>query len=338
MKRWVLTRTGSAFEPAVTEVETPAAGAGEVAVRVRACSLNYRDLLIARGESGLKGVEGRTPLSDGAGEVLEVGAGVSRVRPGDRVAGIFFRDWVEGPFDLRYHDTALGGTLPGMLSEVAVLPEHALVPVPNHLTFEQAACLPCAGVTAWRALVTCGRLQRGQTVLCLGTGGVSILGLQLAVAHGARVLITSSSDAKLERARALGASGTINYRSHEQWEREVWRLTEKRGVDHVLEVGGPATLDRSVKSTGAEGHIALIGVLTGFGPPSGSLFPLVSRNGRLSGIYVGSGADFRALNAFLETHRIAPVVDRVFGPDEVAEAYRYLASGAHVGKVVIRVQ
>ncbi len=336
MRRYVLRSSGEGFRPVAEDAPAPAAGRGDVVVRVRACALNFRDLIIARGQSGLKNLDGLVPLSDGAGEVEAVGEDVTGFRPGDRVVNIFFRDWVGGPFDLRYHETALGGALAGMLAERVVLPAHALALVPAHLSLEQAACLPCAGVTAWRGLVTRGGLRAGQTVLCLGTGGVSIFGLQIAQAFGARVIITSSSDAKLERARRLGAWATVNYREVDDWEREVWRLTDKRGVDHVLEVGGPGTLERSIRCAAPEAHVALIGVLTGFGPPQGSLFPLVSRNATMDGIYVGSRADLIALSDEFAKHTVAPVVDRVFDFAAVPEAYEYLGSGAHFGKVVVR--
>ncbi len=309
--------------------------AGEVHVRIRAVSLNFRDLINLEKQRPGNLPPPLIPCSDGAGEVVAVGDGVSRFHVGDRVAGIFFRDWIAGRFDLRHHQSALGGSIHGMLAEEVALPEHALVAVPQHLSYEEAATLPCAAVTAWQALFTRGDLQRGDTVLALGAGGVSIFALQLAHAAGARVIITSSSDNKLTRARALGAAETVNYCSTPDWDKEVWRMTEKRGVDHVMEVGGPGTLGKSMNSVAAGGQIALIGVLTGFAAPEASLFPITARNVRLDGIYVGSRADFEALNAFLTTHRIHPIIDRVFSFAEASAAFDYLRSGAHFGKVVI---
>jgi NADPH:quinone reductase-like Zn-dependent oxidoreductase len=335
MKAYQLKADGTAYRLELVERPAAAPGSGEVQVRVRATSLNYRDLVNLKNLAGRK-VEGITPVSDGAGEVTAVGAGVSRFKPGDRVAASFFQKWLGGRFDLSFHQSDLGGALHGMLAEEVVLHEDGLVRIPDHLSFEEAACLPCAGVTAWYSLVTRGRFQKGDAVLTLGTGGVSIFALQFAVALGGSVIITSSSDEKLARARVLGAAHTINYKTTPDWEKEVWKLTNKRGVDHVIEVGGPGTLGKSMNSVAAGGHIALIGVLTGFGAPQASLFPLLARNVTLNGIYVGSRADFETMNAFLTEKQIHPVIDRVFGFAEAAEAYRYLDSGSHFGKVVIR--
>jgi NADPH:quinone reductase-like Zn-dependent oxidoreductase len=309
---------------------------GEVRVRVRAVSLNYRDLIALRNLAGRK-VSGVVPLSDGAGEVVELGEGVTRFEVGQKVAGCFFQGWIDGPFQMAYHKADLGGTLDGMLAEEVILNEQGLVRVPDSLSFEEAACLPCAGLTAWTALTSRGRLKPGDTVLVLGTGGVSIFALQFATALGAEVIVTSSSDEKLERARAMGASHTINYKTTPAWDAEVWRLTEKRGVDHVVEVGGPGTLEKSINSLKAGGQVALIGVLTGFGPTSASLFPLTARNARMEGIYVGPRVDFESLIAHLVETRTKPVIDRTFAFEQADEAFRHLESGRHFGKVVIRV-
>jgi NADPH:quinone reductase-like Zn-dependent oxidoreductase len=327
--------SGDAFALALEAADRPALGPGQVRVGVRATSLNYRDLIHLRKKSG-RDVEGIIPLSDGAGEVVETGPAASRFRRGDRVTACFFQSWLGGRFGLEHHKQDLGGSVSGMLAEEVVLHEDGLVPIPAHLTYEEAACLPCAGVTAWYALTTRGGLRPGETVLALGTGGVSVFALQFATALGASVIVTSSSDAKLERARGLGAGQTINYRMTPAWDKEVWRLTERRGVDHVIEVGGPGTLEKSMACVAGGGHIALIGVLTGFGPPTASLFPLLARNVRLDGIYVGSRADFEAMNAFLAEKTIRPVIDRVFAFDEATEAFSYLESGSHFGKIVIR--
>ena len=312
------------------EVETPEPNFGEVAIRVRAASLNYRDLILAANPD----VENVVPLSDGAGEIIAVGQGITGWEIGDRVCVNFFRDWQSGRFDAKYHEGALGGAIDGMLSEIVVFPAHSLVQMPDAYSFEEAATLPCAGLTAW-----CG-LRRGgfvadDSVLLQGTGGVSIWGLQIVVASGGNAIITSSSDEKLERTRQMGAVETINYKTTPDWDREVWRLTGKHGVDHVLEVGGPDTLGRSLASVGAGGHIAQIGVLTGFDAPDVSLFPLVSKNATMSGIYVGDVASFQRFVRFLNATHVKPIIDRVFGFDESRAAYDYMKSGAHFGKVVI---
>ena len=321
----------------VADAEMPKPQAGQVLVRVKACSLNYRDLLMLAGQSGSGGGGSVVPLSDGAGEVAAVGEGVTQFAVGDQVAGCFFSEWESGGFAMRYHKAALGGSTDGMLSEYLVLPESGVVAMPSHLNFEEAACLPCAAVTAWHALFVRGGLSEGEIVLALGTGGVSIFALQLATAAGARVIVTSSSNEKLEHAKSMGAWQTINYREHEDWDGEVWRLTEKHGADHVVEVGGPGTLGRSMKSVAAGGNIALIGVLTGKGASDDSLFPLVTKNADLNAIYVGSREMFSDLNRFMETHDIRPVIDRSFAFEEVPQAYGHLRSGAHFGKVVVRV-
>jgi NADPH:quinone reductase-like Zn-dependent oxidoreductase len=336
MQAYQFTRDGDGYRLGRVERPEPTPGPGRVAVRVRAASLNYRDLIHLRNKAG-RDVAGRVPLSDGAGEVVAVGPGVTRVRVGDRVAGCFFQTWLAGRFDMAYHGQALGGTADGVLAEVADLSADGVVPVPPHLSDEEAACLPCAALTAWYALLVRGGLRAGDTVLALGTGGVSVFALQFAANLGCRVIVTSSSDAKLARARDLGAADTINYRTTPDWEKEVHRLTHKRGVDHVVEVGGAGTLAKSLASVAAGGHVALIGVLTGFGPPADSLFPLVGRNATLSGIYVGPRDEFERMNAFLAGTKLRPVIDRTFPFDAADEAFRYLESGSHFGKVVIRV-
>ena len=337
MKAWTIQTHGSLDGLTPVEQPQPEPATGEVLVRVRAVSLNFRDLITLERQQPGNLPPPLVPCSDGAGEVAAVGAGITRCKVGDRVAGAFFRDWLNGPFELRYHGAAGGGSIHGWLREFVALPEHALVPIPEHLSFEEAATLPCAAVTAWQALFTRGDVRVGHTVLALGTGGVSIFALQLARTVGARVIVTSSSDAKLERAKELGAWATINYKTTPEWDKEVWRLTEKRGVDHVVEVGGPGTLGKSMNSVAAGGQIALIGVLTGFGAPDASLFPLVARNARLDGIYVGSRADFEALNNFLTEHRMKPVIDRVFPFARAREAFTCLKSANHFGKIVISV-
>ncbi|NNE92821.1 MAG: NAD(P)-dependent alcohol dehydrogenase [Verrucomicrobiales bacterium] len=323
-----------------TDAEAPDdPGPDEVRVRMRACSLNYRDILMKSGASASGGDDPVIPLSDGAGEIEAVGSEVAGFETGDQVALTFFQDWKGGPFDMKYHKAARGGSCDGVLAETVCVPAHSVVKIPAHLDFAGAACLPCAAVTAWQGLFErgSGPVTAGQTVLCLGTGGVSIVALQLAKAAGARVIVTSSSDEKLERAQELGADETINYKTTPDWDKAVFELTEKRGVDHVIEVGGPGTLEKSMNSVAAGGRISLIGVLTGFDPPEASLFPLVTRAVDLVGIYVGSRAMFERMNAFLAEHQIQPVIDREFEFEDAAAAYEYLESGSHFGKVVIRV-
>lgn len=314
------------------EIDAPRPGFGQVAIRVHAASLNYRDLLLA----GNPKIENVVPLSDGAGEIIELGEGVTGWKIGDKVCVNFFRDWQSGRFQARYHDAALGGTVGGMLSEIVVFPAHSLVEIPDFYSFEEAATLPCAALTAWCGLRR-GGFVAGESVLLQGTGGVSIWGLQIALASGGTAIITSSSDEKLARAVEMGAAHAINYKTTPDWEKEVWKLTGKRGVDHVLEVGGPNTLGKSLASVSHSGHIALIGVLSGFAAPDTSIFPLASKNATISGIYVGDCASFEALVRFLNATRIRPLIDRVFPFGEARLAYETMKSGAHFGKIVISI-
>jgi len=335
-RQYQLQRSGDA--PAVLKlVEAPVRQPGnhEILVRVRAVSLNRRDVYVKLGHYPGPKPATLVPLSDGAGEVIATGSGVTRVRPGDRVAAIFFQQWLEGRPRPEYMASALGGGIDGMLSQYVTLNENGVVKLPASLSWEEAATLPCAGVTAWNALVTRGRTQPGDFVLLLGTGGVSITGLQLAHALGARPIVTSSSNEKLARARELGAFSAINYRDSPDWEQAVRAATGGAGVQQALEVGGKGTLPKTLACLGAGGHVALIGGLSSFGGeiPSGQL---MGNNATASGIYVGSRADFEALLAFLEKHPIHPAIDQVFDFEKAAAAYDYLDSGALFGKVVIR--
>jgi NADPH:quinone reductase-like Zn-dependent oxidoreductase len=302
---------------------------------MRAWSLNFRDLSVARGAYGGPPPAGRIPLSDGVGVVRETGAGVTRVKPGERVAGIFMQGWIAGGITAEVAATALGGAIDGMLAEQVVLSEQGVVKVPEHLTDEEAACLPCAAVTAWNALVREGRIKSGDTVVCLGTGGVSLLALQFAKLHGARVILTSSSDEKLEVARRLGADELINYRSQPDWEKAVVALTGGRGADLVVEVGGSGTFDKSVAAVRFGGTVALIGVLTGVGGTVNTA-AILRRHVRIQGIYVGSREMFEEMNRAIALHQLRPVIGRSFPFEQARAAYDYLASGAHTGKVVIR--
>jgi NADPH:quinone reductase-like Zn-dependent oxidoreductase len=317
------------------DLPSPAPGQGEVLVRVRAVSLNYRDLLVIKGSYSRNLPLPMVPCSDGAGEVAAVGPGVTGFKPGDRVAGCFFSGWNSGPLTEAAGKTALGGAVDGMLVEEKVLPAEGLVAIPGHLSFEQAATLPCAGVTAWNALVESGGVRPGETVLVQGTGGVSLFALQFARMAGAGVIATSSRDDKLQRARDLGAMAGINYKTTPEWGNAVRALAGGSGVDHVVEVGGAGTLGQSLKAVKVGGHVALIGVLSGVG--EANLTPILMKNVRVQGIYVGSRAMFEAMNRAIDAHRLQPVVDRVFPFDQARQAYAHLESGGHFGKVVIRV-
>lgn len=314
-----------------------ALGLGEVRIRVHAVSLNYRDLMVASGNYLVTVDDPIIPCSDGAGEVLAVGPGVSRVQVGDRVAGSFFPHWIDGaptPDKVRH---GLGGDIDGMLAEEVVLHEDALAIVPPSLSFVEAATMPCAAVTAWNAIfVSSNNVKPGDTVLLLGTGGVSILALQLARAAGLRTIVTSSSDDKLARARELGAHHTINYATIPEWQDEVLHLTGNLGASVVLEVGGKGTVNRSVASAAMGGTVAIIGGVSGFG---GEVNPatLLSSAKRMVGIYVGSRGMLEDVMRFADVAGVKPTVDRVFPFGQAQEAYRYMASGAHFGKVVIDV-
>jgi NADPH:quinone reductase-like Zn-dependent oxidoreductase len=317
------------------EKPEPKPGPREVLIRVRATSINYRDHMVVMGQY-FSAVERDTiPFSDGAGEVVSTGPGVTRFKTGDRVAGTFFQVWVDGPRTKLY--PALGVPLDGMLSEYVALHEDGVVAIPPGLSFEEAATLPCAGVTAWSALMVLGnRIKAGDTVLCLGTGGVSTQAMQLARAAGAKVIITSSSDEKLARARKLGAWDGINYKTHPEWQKEVARLTGGRGVDCVIEVGGVGTLARSYEALAFGGKIGLIGFLGGF---TGEQNPtsLMMKGGSLHGVGVGSTAMFEDMNRAIEVNGIKPIVGKVFPFDEAAEAFRQFAAGDFFGKVVITI-
>lgn len=334
MHAWHITEFGL-NHLTLRECDEPEPGPGQVRVSVAAVSLNYRDLLVVKGQYNPRLRLPLIPGSDGVGEVTAVGCGVSAVRVGDRVAGCFFPDWVDGPISEQKTRAALGGSRDGVLATSVVLQETGVLPVPAHLTDEEAATLPCAALTAWNALVTQGGLTPGQTVLTLGTGGVSLFALQFARMCGAEVIATSSSDAKLTRARELGASAGINYLETPDWDDRVRRLTGGIGVDHVVEVGGAGTLERSLRAVRMGGAVSLIGVLAGY--RQANPVPILMKNIRLQGVYVGSRDMFVAMNRAIALHQLRPVVDRVFPFADTPAALHHLESAAHFGKVCIRV-
>ena len=320
---------------ALVNREEPQPCANEVVVKFHAASLNYRDLMFVNGVYNPKAKLPAVPFSDAAGKVTAVGSNVTRWKVGDRVCPIFTQGWIEGEPSLQKNRATLGaGALDGVLREYGAFDEKGLVRIPEHLSFEEAATLPCAAVTAWDALVDSGRLKAGQTVLALGTGGVSIFALQFAKMHGARVIITSSSDEKLERAKELGADETINYKSAPDWDKEVLGRTNKIGVDHVVEVGGTGTLSKSLNSARVGGHVALIGVLAS----GGDFNPLtvLMKGVRLQGVFVGSRQMFEDMNSAIEANKLKPVIDKTFAFEEVREALKYMESGSHFGKIAVR--
>jgi len=332
MKAWQIVSEGGIDALALAEVALRDPGPGEVRVRMAAGSVNYRDLMTVKFPAARGLPYPRVPNSDGAGTVTAVGAGVTGIAVGDRVTSCFFQEWGDGACSPAAMASALGGALDGVLAEEVVLKAEGVVPTPAHLSDIEAATLPCAALTAWNALVEVGRVKAGDTVLLLGTGGVSIFALQFATAMGARVVLTSSSDAKLERARAMGAAATVNYKTVPDWEKAVLDLTEGSGVDLTVEVGGAGTLARSVAATRVAGTIALIGVLTG-----GSIDPtlIMRRSQRVQGVYVGSRRMFLDMNRALALHGIRPVIDRTVPFADARDAYRAMEAAGHFGKIAI---
>ncbi len=305
---------------------------GELLVRIRACSLNFRDSMLVQGK--IPCADGRVPLSDGAGEVISVGEGVHEFKPGDAVVSTFWPYWRSGDMTPDTRRDIPGETVDGFASQYVCMPQNFFTKAPAGCNYAQAATITCAGVTAWRALVTCGRVKPGDTVLIQGSGGVSLFALQFAKAAGARVIATSSSEEKLEKLKRLGADDVINYHTTPNWGQKARDLTDGLGVDHVMEVGGPATLAQSIAACRTGGHIAIIGVLTGF---SGELFlPAIFANQiRLSGISIGNRSNQEDMIRAINVNRIKPILDRRFPLEEIAAAFKYYESQSHFGKICI---
>jgi NADPH:quinone reductase-like Zn-dependent oxidoreductase len=321
---------------ALVEKPVPEPGEGEVLVRLKAATLNYRDLLTVRGGYGSRQKFPLVPVSDGAGVVERVGPGVRELVSGDRVIGSFFESWISGEPSENKMRRALGGSVDGVLTEYRIFPKHTLVRTPEHLSDIEAAALPCAGVTAWSAVVKLGGIRPGLTVLTQGTGGVSLFAIQFAKMCGARVIATSSSDPKIERLKALGADFTLNYKATPDWGKKA-REWSGRGVDLIVEVGGVGTLNESIRATRIGGTIAFIGVLAG-SPPSNSRLPLmVMQQQRLQGVTVGSVEDLKAMADAISVNRMKPVIDKIFSFDQAKRAFAHMESGAHFGKVAIEI-
>ncbi|MFL6447179.1 MAG: NAD(P)-dependent alcohol dehydrogenase [Bryobacteraceae bacterium] len=319
----------------LAEVEAPQPGPGQVLVRMTAASLNFRDLRVVEGKYNPRLKRPMRPLSDGVGVIEEVGSGVERWTKGDRVAGIFMQKWIDGQITREKWNSALGGAVQGVLGEYVLFSEDGVVSVPPSLSDEEAACLPCAAVTAWHALFECAPAVPGQTVLIQGTGGVSVFALQFAKAAGLRTIVTSSSDEKLERVRSMGAAETVNYKTSPAWDEAARKLTDGIGVDNVVEVGGSDTLPKSLKSVRMGGLISVIGLLSGV-EPSVAPTSILMNSIRVQGIYVGSRWMFERMNHAIAFHNIKPVIDQVFPWTDFPEALRYMEKQRHFGKICLR--
>jgi NADPH:quinone reductase-like Zn-dependent oxidoreductase len=321
---------------ALVDKPVPEPAEGEVLVRLKAATLNYRDLITVKGGYGSRQKFPLVPVSDGAGVIDRVGPGVRDFVSGDRVIGSFFESWIGGEPSEAKMRRALGGSVDGVLAEYRIFPAHAVVRTPDHLSDIEAAALPCAGLTAWSAVIKLGGVKPGQTVLTQGTGGVSLFAIQFAKMCGARVIATSSSDAKIERLKHLGADHTLNYKATTDWGKKA-RDWSGHGVDLVVEVGGVGTLNESIRATRIGGTIAFIGVLAG-PPPSDLRLPLmVMQQQRLQGVTVGSVEDLQAMVDAIAADRMKPVIDKVFAFDQAKQAFAHMESGAHFGKVAIAI-
>ena len=334
MKVACIKKPGGLENIAIEERPDPVAGPGEILVRVRASSLNYHDFVVAIG--GIPTDDGRILMSDGAGEVVGVGAGAARFKPGDKVLGLFFPNWQAGQIAGEGFAAVPGDGADGFAAELVAMPETAFTRMPEGYSYTEAATLPCAALTAWRGMFVEGNVKPGDWVLTQGTGGVSIFALQFAKAAGARVIATSSSDAKLEKLKALGADHVINYKEEPEWGKKALELTNGRGVDEVVEIGGPGTLTQSIAACRVGAHISLIGVLTGVsGEVPTALF--FSKNLTMSGITVGSAAHQEDMIAAIEANGIKPVLDKDFPLDALAEAFGHQASQKHFGKITVSI-
>jgi NADPH:quinone reductase-like Zn-dependent oxidoreductase len=335
MKAWQIQSFGI-DKLAFADLPQPRPGRGEVLVKIHAVSLNYRDLLMVRGHYNPKMALPRIPCSDGAGEVVEVGEGVTSTSSGQRVTGIFMQHWLDGPPTAENSRGALGGDVDGMLAEYVVLPQSGVVPIPEHLSYTEAATLPCAGVTAWNALENAAQVKPGDVVMIQGTGGVSIFALQFAKMAGATVIGTSSSDEKLERAKAMGLDAGLNYRQSPEWAKWVLKQTGNRGADLIVEVGGAGTFTQSLQAVRFAGTVAQIGVLSQSEQPV-PIAQILHRQVRIHGVYVGSRAHFETMNRAITANRMRPVVDRIFAFGEARDALNAMQEAGHFGKIVIQV-
>ncbi len=313
------------------EGEAPRIEAGQVLVRMRAASLNYRDLLVATGKYNPKMPLPRVPLSDGAGEVIACGLGVTRWKIGERVAGIFMPTWLSGRIGEDSGGSALGGAIDGVLAEEVAFDEDGLVAIPAHLSFAEAASLPCAAVTAWNALVWSGGLRPGETVLVQGSGGVSVFALQFAKMAGARTIAITSSAEKMERLKAMGADWVLNYREDPTWGKTI---AKGGGADHIVEVGGAGTLEQSIVAARAGGRVSVIGILSGIAGGI-NLGPMLHKSITMQGIYVGSREMFEQMNRAIAQHEMRPVIDQVYEAAEIQKALRHMEAAGHFGKIVV---
>jgi NADPH:quinone reductase-like Zn-dependent oxidoreductase len=335
MKGWRISSFGIDHLEAF-EVPIPTPLRGQIVIKVHAASLNYRDLMMVKGFYNPKMALPRIPCSDGAGEIVEAGEGVTDFKPGDRVAGIFMQRWIDGPPSAAKQKAALGGDVDGMLAEYVALDATGVVRLPEHLSYEEGATLPCAGVTAWNAVVTEAGTKPGDTVLIQGTGGVSVFALQFARLLGARVLGTSGSDEKLERAKSLGLDSGVNYKEHPNWADWALAETDGQGADLVVEVGGAGTFAQSLKAVRVGGTITQIGVLSQSTEPL-QIAPILRKQVRVQGIFVGSRADFLAMNLAVSQNKLKPVIDSVFPFSDARGAFQKMEAASHFGKIVIRI-
>jgi NADPH:quinone reductase-like Zn-dependent oxidoreductase len=335
MRQYQMQWNGSKYELVMHQVPVPVVDAGSILVKIHAVSLNRRDLtmLDSHGDT-VATYDGNVPISDGAGEVIAIGDGVTEFNVGDRVAGTFFENWVDGPPRQDTRSTARGGVNDGMLSEYVLASSRSLIKIPQHLNYIEASTLPCAGVTAWNAVFKHGNFKQGDTVLLQGTGGVSIFGLQFVATAGGIPIITSSKDAKLEMTRKLGAKGTINYRTQPDWDKDVMKITNGTGVDNILEVGGNETFTKAIASLREGGHITIIGGLTGRDKVE-TPEALEQRGINSTRMSVGSKEDFARMNTFIMENKLRPIIDEVYSFDQVELAFERMRSNKHFGKIVI---